>query len=99
MSCTIGRNAHHHRAHIARLAFIQGADLHGQVGDVGDLGHAWHALDAAVAVVGEAGGFGVGALGVFLHHPQVSPAVVEQDLGIVHHAAVHPSHGERDANQ
>ncbi len=46
-----------------------GANLHGQVSDVGGLGDSGHDADAAPEIIGNAGGFGIGAEGVFLHHP------------------------------
>ena len=75
------------------------AHLHRQVGDVGGLRHAGHAEDAAVDVVVQAGRLGVGAERVLLHHPQVRAAVVEQHLGVVHHAAIDAGHGERDPDE
>ena len=89
----------HHGAHVALPAVASGAHLHRQVGDVGHPCHAGHGQNAAVAVIAQAGGFGIRSLGVFLHHPQVGAAVVQQHIGIVHHAAVDARHGEGHANQ
>ncbi len=95
----VGGDAHHHGAHIARLAVIRSAHLHGEVGDVVGAGHAGHGGDAAPGVVIQTGRFGVRPLRVFLHHPQIGAAVVEQHHGIVDHAAVHPGHDQGDADQ
>lgn len=85
----------HHGAHVALTV----AYLHGEVGDIGGAHHAVHAEDAAPGVVVQAGCLGVGAEGILLHHPQVGAAVVEQHLGVVHHAAVDAGHGEGDADE
>ena len=54
MACAVGRDTHHHGAHIVGLAIACGTDLHGQVGHIGHAGHAWHGQDAAVTVVAQA---------------------------------------------
>ena len=90
-----GLEAHHHGAHVG-VAF---AHLHGEIGDIGGLRHAGHAENAAIDIVANAGRFGIGALGILLHHPQIGAAVVEQHLGVVHHAAIDARHGERHADQ
>ncbi len=58
-----------------------------------------HAEDAAVEIVRQAGGFGVRAQGVLLHDPEIGAAVVEQHLGVVHHAAIDAGHGQRYADE
>ena len=90
-----GLEAHHHGAHLG----VALAHLHREVGDVGGARHALHAAHGAVGVVAQAGRFGVGALRVFLHHPQVGAAVVQQHARIVDHAAVDARHRQRHADQ
>ena len=86
---------HHHGAHVG----VVFAHLHSEIGDIGGLRHAGHAENAAIHIVANAGRLGIRALGVFLHHPQISAAIVEQHLRVIHHAAIHARHGERDADQ
>ena len=74
-------------------------DLHGQVGDAHRLRNAAHRLDRPLTVAGQAGRFGIGAKCILLHHPQVCPAVVEQRLGIIDHAAIDAGHRQRDADE
>jgi hypothetical protein len=85
----------HHGAHIG----VALAHLHGEVGDVGGARHALHAAHGAVGVVAQAGRLGVGTLRVFLHHPQVGAAVVEQHVRVVDHATVDAGHRQRHADQ
>jgi hypothetical protein len=75
------------------------AHLHGQVGDVRRLRHAGHAEQPAIQVVADAGRFGIRALGVLLHHPDVGAAVGQQYPRVIDHAAIDAGHGQRGADQ
>jgi hypothetical protein len=95
----------HHGMHIAttlcwRASNSQGAPhLHRQVGHVGGARHTRLAQHVAHRVVTQAGRFGVRPLRVLLHDPQVCAAVLEHGTRIVHHASVHPGHGQDHADQ
>src|SRR5690606_16528442 len=62
-------------------------------------GDARHGEDTPVQVVVDAGRFGVGTEGVFLHDPQVSTAVVEESFAVVHHTPVDAGHDQGHADE
>jgi hypothetical protein len=61
--------------------------------------HAGQGEDAPIQIILEAGGLRVGPQGIALYHPEVRPAVVQQDLGVIHHAPVNARHGKGDADE
>ena len=89
------RDAGDHRAHVPLTL----AHLHGEIGNAGRASYARHSANAAPDIVVEARRLGIGAEGVFLHHPEIGAAVVEQGLGVIHHAAINAGHGQGDPNQ
>jgi hypothetical protein len=84
-----------HGAHVRPAS----ANLHREIRHVGRLCNARHPEQTAIEVVVQAGRLGVRAQGVLLHDPQIGATVVEQHLGVVHHAAIDTGHGERHTDQ
>ena len=73
--------------------------LGGEVRDVGRPRHARHGRHAPVDVVVDARRLGIGADGVLLDDPQVRPAAVEEDHGVIRHPPVDAAHGQGDADE
>ena len=92
---TSGHHADHHGAHILFAL----THLHGQIGDIGRASHTRHAENAAIHDRRTDWTTRHRGPGCLLHHPQIGAAVVEQHLGVVHHAAVDACHGQRHADQ
>jgi len=90
-----GLDAGQHDANIPTLHL----NLHGQVGDIGRFGHAGQAGQGSVDIISNRRGFGPGAEGVLLYHPQVGARGGDDGAPIGDHAAIDAGHGQGDADQ
>lgn len=88
-------DAHQHHPQVA----LRMAHLQGQVDRIRRCLHARQRRQAGAQIVRQGRGFGLGTQRVLLDHPQIGAAAIEQGLRVIHHAAIHARHGQRDPQQ